>query len=447
MSTREHYPVHDLARMFPAQASGEFAEMKASIASVGQLQPIVVWHGQIIDGSQRYQACLELGQQPIYRFLDDDVDPIAYVIGANINRRHLDASQRAIIGYRLSEWSKVVGHRNSDYPRTGRKQDEPLHSRVGGNARIKQGEAAKLLNVGNNSIRRAGKVLRPDGPAVPVLREAVENGSIKVTDAAAVVNKPAEIQVRATQRVMEAQHGNKHLTVREAAKEVEREIVKEQWTERQKERRSAPQSNEATFFLAHCADLRDHVAPDSVDIILTDPPYKPDSLSCYKDLAEFAAHALKPGGVLLALAGTSHLPQVMEYLCNTEGLTYHWTINYLMPGGNLRFHTRAVRMGWKPVVWLVKGQSDGTDRFDVVEAPALAQQDTRFHEWGQNEGGFQKLLDLFAFPGQMVCDPFLGGGTTAVVARRNGCRFIGADVDPHCLDTTMARLSTIESYQ
>ena len=441
MTTRELYPVHDLARIFPAQTPDEFAEMKASIASLGQLQPIDVWQGQIIDGSQRYQACLELGQQPSYRFLDDDVDPIAFVIGANINRRHLDASQRAIIGYRLSEWSKVGGQRNSNYPRTGRKQEEPLHSRISGNASINQGEAAKLLNVSDDSIQRASKVLRPDGPAVPVLRDAVENGSIKVSDAAAVVNKPAEIQERATQRVMKAQDSNKHLTIRDAAKEVEREVVKQEWAERQEERRSAPQSNDVTFFLAHCADLREHVIPDSVDIILTDPPYKPDTLSCYKDLAEFAAHALKPGGVLLTMAGTSHLPQVMEYLCNTEGLTYHWTINYLMPGGNLRFHTRAVRMGWKPVVWLVKGQSDGTDRFDVVEAPALAQQDTRYHEWGQNEGGFKKLLDLFAFPGQVVCDPFLGGGTTAVVARAAGCAFIGADIDEQHIDTTRRRLA------
>ncbi len=441
MTTNERYPVHALASIFPAQTPDEFAEMKASIASVGQLQPITVWRGQIIDGSQRYQACLELGQEPLFQFLDDDVDPVAFVLGANINRRHLDASQRAIIGYRLSEWSRVGGQRSSNHPRTGQEQEEAFHSGTSGNANLNQGQAARLLNVSNESIRRASKVLRPDSPAVPALRDAVENGVIKVSDAAAVVDKPAEVQVRATQRVLEAQDSSKHLTIRDATKEVEREIVKREWAARQEERRSAPQSSDATFVLANCADLRNHVAPDSVDIILTDPPYKPDTLSCYKDLAEFAAHALKPGGVLLAMAGTSHLPQVMECLCNTEGLTYHWTINYLMPGGNLRFHTRAVRMGWKPVLWLVKGPSDGTDRFDVVDAPALAQQDTRFHEWGQNEGGFKKLLDLFAFPGQVVCDPFLGGGTTAVVARAAGCAFIGADIDEQHIETTRRRLA------
>ncbi len=182
------------------------------------------------------------------------------------------------------------------------------------------------------------------------------------------------------------------------------------------------------------------VRPESVDLILTDPPYKPATLSCYRDLAEFAAHCLKPGGSLLVMAGTSHLPDVLGYLCNTDGLHYHWTFNYLMDGANLRFHSRAVRMGWKPVVWLVKGQADGTDRYDVVRAPPLAEQDNRYHDWGQNEGGFRMLLDLFAFPGQLVCDPFVGGGTTALAARALGCRFIGADVDEDCLVVTRTRV-------
>ena len=215
---------------------------------------------------------------------------------------------------------------------------------------------------------------------------------------------------------------------------------RQEWEETQNELRSAPALDNVKLLHASCAELHQHVESDSVDIILTDPPYKPDTLSCYRDLAKFATYALKPGGVLLAMSGTSHLPQVMEYLCNTEGLNYHWMLNYMMPGGNLRFHTRAVRMGWKPVIWLVKGESDGTDRFDVVEAPILVAQDTRYHEWGQNEGGFKKLLDLFAFPGRLVCDPFLGGGTTAVVARAAGCAFIGADIDEQCIAITESRL-------
>ena len=228
--------------------------------------------------------------------------------------------------------------------------------------------------------------------------------------------------------------------LKKIVKDNKKKKEKENWTMQKEEKHKTSKLTNVELILSSCIELHKHVPENSVDIILTDPPYKPDTLSCYRDLAEFAVHALKPNGILLAMAGTSHLPDVMNYLCNTENLKYHWTLNYLMPGSSLRFHTRAVRMGWKPVIWLVKGKSDGTDRFDVITAPALSAQDTRFHEWGQNEGGFKLLLELFAFPGQVVCDPFLGGGTTGVVAKQLGCKIIGADIEKECLDISRLRI-------
>ena len=38
MTAREHYPLHDLVRIFPAQTPEEYEEIKASIATVGQMQ-------------------------------------------------------------------------------------------------------------------------------------------------------------------------------------------------------------------------------------------------------------------------------------------------------------------------------------------------------------------------------------------------------------------------
>ena len=434
------YPIGELARVFPPLAADDFEKLVESISQDGLLEPIIVWRGEVIDGYHRYQACAQAGVERRYVELPDDTDPVRHVIARNDMRRHLNTSQRAVIAHKLSEWS-MPGGRRELYPRTGRKAHESRYSRFCGNATVvNQQEAAKLLQVSTDSVHRARKVLRPESPATPELKQVVEQGVVTVTDAAAIVNKPAEVQQEAIELVVAAQEADKQLPVRQAVKTVERERVKAAWAERQAERRAAPKLNDVELIHASCADLSTSVAAASVDLILTDPPYQPDTLSCYQDLAEFAAHALKPGGVLLAMAGTSHLPAVLGYLCNTPGLTYHWTLNYLMDGANLRFHTRAVRMGWKPVIWLVKGGSDGTDRYDVVKAPALAAQDTRYHDWGQNEGGFKLLLELFAFPGQVVCDPFVGGGTTAVVAHDMGCAFIGADIDPTCLEATSARL-------
>ena len=43
-------------------------------------------------------------------------------------------------------------------------------------------------------------------------------------------------------------------------------------------------------------------------------------------------------------------------------------------------------------------------------------------------------------PGGVVCDPFLGSGTTAVVARRLGRRYIGIEPNPEYAAMARARL-------
>jgi ParB-like chromosome segregation protein Spo0J len=72
----------------------EFAEFVADIKTQGLQQPIVRLKGQILEGCNRYRACLQAGVEP--RFIDqDDVDdPVAFVISANIQRRHLTSAQK-----------------------------------------------------------------------------------------------------------------------------------------------------------------------------------------------------------------------------------------------------------------------------------------------------------------------------------------------------------------
>ena len=187
MTTSVRYPIHALAYIFPAMMPEEYAELRDSIGETGLQQPITVWQGQIIDGAHRYRACLEMQQEPRFRFLEDSDDPVAHVIGANINRRHLDASQRGVIGYKLSQWSKRGGRREL-YPRTGRKSDESLFSDKNGKPSFNQKEAARLLNIDDKTIYRAGKIFSDDGTAAPELRVAVESGGIKLTDAEKVID-------------------------------------------------------------------------------------------------------------------------------------------------------------------------------------------------------------------------------------------------------------------
>lgn len=192
------------------------------------------------------------------------------------------------------------------------------------------------------------------------------------------------------------------------------------------------------------ADFRDALGdlPEgTVDLVLTDPPYPAEYLPLYSELGYMASQCLKDGGVLAAMVGQSYLPDIISRL--SEHLTYHWTIGYITPGGqSVQLWQRKVNTFWKPVLIFTKGDYIG-DWFGDVAKSDVNDNDKRFHHWGQSESGTSNLMDRLCKPGDMVVDPFVGGGTTAVVAALTGRRFLGCDLDKAAIETTTYRLKEV----
>jgi site-specific DNA-methyltransferase (adenine-specific) len=180
------------------------------------------------------------------------------------------------------------------------------------------------------------------------------------------------------------------------------------------------------------------IEADSVDIIITDPPYGSEHLDLYAQLAPFAARVLKPGGSLLVMTGQSYLPVVLPFF--SVCLTYNWMLAYLTPGGqSAQLWKRKVNTFWKPVLWFTKGEYTGDWQGDVLKS-AVNDNDKRFHQWGQSESGMADIVFRFSRPGQLVCDPMCGAGTTGVAAVSHKRRFIGIDIDKTALNVSAERL-------
>lgn len=190
-----------------------------------------------------------------------------------------------------------------------------------------------------------------------------------------------------------------------------------------------------------CSDIADvKIESESIDCIITDPPYPEEFIDCYRMLAMRAAEWLKPGGSLLAMAGQTHLPRVIGALCSGS-LQYHWVLSYLTLGGqSVQIFPRKINTFWKPVIWLTKGEYSGDWVGDVAKS---ANNDKRFHDWGQSESGMADIVQRVTLPGQTICDPFCGGGTTGVVAVAMNRSFVGVDIDKSAITTTAARLQEV----
>jgi DNA N-6-adenine-methyltransferase Dam len=173
---------HPVANIFPLLDGEEFEALSADIRAHGLREPIVLHDGMILDGRNRYRACLDAGVDPRleqYR----GADPVAFVVSLNLRRRHLDESQRGMVAAKLAnlEWGDNQHTGAANLPLLG-EIAKPL---------ITQSAAAGMLNVSERTVRAAKEVRNS---AIPELVEKVERGEVSVSAAALVAKLPDEEQ-------------------------------------------------------------------------------------------------------------------------------------------------------------------------------------------------------------------------------------------------------------
>lgn len=101
-----HHELHPLCTLFPRLAGAEFDALKADIAANGLAHPIVLLDGMILDGGNRYRACVEAGVAP--RFVEfSGGNIVSFVLSANLHRRHMTAGQQAAIVASAQDWARA----------------------------------------------------------------------------------------------------------------------------------------------------------------------------------------------------------------------------------------------------------------------------------------------------------------------------------------------------
>jgi len=164
---------HEYANFFPVMTDAEYSGLLQNIRDNGLLEPIVIYNGKILDGRNRYRACIELGIELRFEYCDEIIDPLQYVLSKNLHRRHLNESQRAMIAARL------------ETTKQGRQgKDANLHV-------ISRPEAAKMLNVSSRNVATAKQVLEI---APPEVIAEIEAGKLAVSKYARRFTRQKRIQ-------------------------------------------------------------------------------------------------------------------------------------------------------------------------------------------------------------------------------------------------------------
>lgn len=161
----------------------EFRELVEDIAKNGQQQPILTYEGKVLDGRNRYRACVEAGVEPwTERWFGPS--PVEAVLSLNLHRRHLTSGQRAVIASRMMPHLEAEAKkRRTGRPKQGEKVPERIPEVPAGEARQ---QAAKLTQTNPRYVSDAKRLAAED----PEAFGAVERGEKTLPEAMKPYRKP-----------------------------------------------------------------------------------------------------------------------------------------------------------------------------------------------------------------------------------------------------------------
>lgn len=201
----------------------------------------------------------------------------------------------------------------------------------------------------------------------------------------------------------------------------------------------APPPSDPRLLVGDFREVLDSLGTETVDAIITDPPYGRDALPLYGDLSKLAARVVRPDGIIVVMVGQYRLPDYLTEL--SRHLRYHWTAAYFASGDHAKVFPVRVRAGWKPLLIFQRPEATTSPWFtDVFRSGSVEKSD---HPWQQSESGMADIIDHLTSPGMLILDPFAGSGTTGVAAVRLGRRFLGCDVDPAAIVQAQRRLDAL----
>ena len=428
MRTADVVTVKAIEDIFPRPDNYE--EIKKDIASRGIQEAVVVnTNNELLCGYTRLAISQELALNEIpHRVVDiTDFDKmIEYAWRDNKHRRHLTLLQWVEVGLR---YEKILSNRHGGDRRSNKFQS-------GQNEYLENGKTrdlvAKKIQEASGLIMSGSKYERLKTIATKAVKEVkAKLNSREITQAEAL----ALTKVEPEEQVKIIQSGRSNIT-----KNVKKALARQARQEVKDKAKELEPISEVTILAGDMAEVGKEIDDNSVDLILTDPPYAKEFLPEWQKLSDFADRVLKPSGFLVAYTGTMFLDKIISIL--STKLNYYWFISLMFTGNTQLEFSRHVKCNHRPVLVYAKPPFKPVDTYfkDTIKGSGRSKD---LHDWQQGLGELYPLLETFSKAGDIVVDPFAGSGTTLIAAYQKGRRAIGIEIDKENVEVIKGRLAEV----
>ncbi len=203
-----------------------------------------------------------------------------------------------------------------------------------------------------------------------------------------------------------------------------------------------------------CLEVLRTMNANSVDSIVTDPPYKlsqeygsgadADNLLAVSSIWPVAQEMLrvaKPGGLCAMYYDTRILPLALEAM-RSAGWRYLRNLTFYRRWGNA-----SIVHGWMSTSDFIlifakpgdKPEYFGKTKHDVFTRDT-AEQESTGHPAQKPISDLQHIISRITPPGGVVLDPFMGSGSTGKACILEGMRFMGIELNSEYFDIARKRI-------
>lgn len=457
---------HPAADAFPMMDAVRLDELKADIAANGQREPITLCDGMILDGRNRYRACIDIGIEPETR--DYDGDPWAFAWSLNGERRDLEATVRALIYRRCQEGSDRWAKRLAKIAEDGNKKKAAAAK---GNA-----NAAKAKTVTDHNDPPPKKA---DAHPAREARAAEAKVSPATMARADQIAKRPDLEKKVVAGEMKPAEALREIRSTKRRQELEQAAAKAAAERHESDRPKWSIINGDV--IEGLESVRDEHGP--ARLIFTDPPYnigidygdgeQADRLSdsaymkWVRNWFALCWDCLTDDGSLWVMIGDEYAAEYAVELKATGYTIRSWIKWYETFGVNCsnKFNRTS-----RHIFYAVKDPASFVFNHEPVTRPSDRQ--TKYGDARAAAGGkvwddvwqiprltgtcaeripdFPTQLPLAlvepivlcaSMPGDLVVDPFNGSGTTGVAAVRNGRKYIGVEKSETFTDIANQRIT------
>jgi hypothetical protein len=402
---------HEYANLFPLITGNEFETFKADIKANGVREKIWLYEGKILDGRNRYLAAIETDALfETEEYLQDD--PLAFVISLNLKRRHLSSDQRAAIAVEtLPLYEKEAKERQE----SGNNQHSSLPEKSPGASRgDARDKAAKQFNTNGRYVSELKKIKEDD----PETFQQIKSGDKKLVD----VNKDKKAS-----------------------------DLEDKKAENQKVNSKDIADNRPKLFKKHYRELFNLLDNNSMDLLITDPPYSTDIDDIESFVDDWLFNALdkvKQDGRAYICIG-AYPEELQAYLNKLSEQTRFivdnpliWTYrNTLGVTPKNKYN-----LNYQVILHLYTTESEPLDTsitnemFSVqdINAPDGRLGD-RFHTWQKPEELGLRLIRHSTKENDSIFDPFACTGTFPIAAAKLNRSAIGCDISEDNLRIAASR--------